>query len=515
MTNSTRTLSRAALLAVVIAAPMFAQASLASLIQSGSRKAALERIRAGANVNEAQPDGTRPIHWAVFRVDYEVVAALIAKKAAVDVANEFGSTPLAEAAKLGDARLVKMLLDAGAKPNAGNADGETAFMLAIKTGELAVVEAMLAAGADVNAVETFHHQTPLMYAATAPKNGPEITKLLLAKDANVKVRSTYIDWPSQITSEPRAQYRPTGGLTALLYAVRAGCYGCVDAILKAGADVNLPTPEGVSPLMIAIDNEHDDIAKLLLDSGANPHTWDWWGRTALYIAVERRAVAFEASRGGRGGRAGAQAPATPGGMLLINALLELGVNPSPELNQHRPSRGGNSGRFSESQLSTGATPLFRAAQANDIDAMRALLVKGANANVNAMGFTPFLIAAGVGPGGRGAGPGNPAPNTAVMDLMLEKGANINAQVTGTKTYSMRVSRAPSNNEGQSALHAAVLGGRTEMVKYLLSKGIDTELRDANGKKAVDLIGGGPAPAGRGAAAANASAAAAEIRNLLR
>ena len=55
--------------------------SLATLIQKGDRKAALERIRAGADVNEAQPDGTRPIHWAVFKVDYELLDALIAKQA--------------------------------------------------------------------------------------------------------------------------------------------------------------------------------------------------------------------------------------------------------------------------------------------------------------------------------------------------------------------------------------------------------------------------------------------------
>ena len=50
---------------------------------------------------QAQPDGTRPIHWAVYKVDYDLLTALIAKKAKVDVANEFGSTPLGEAAKLG------------------------------------------------------------------------------------------------------------------------------------------------------------------------------------------------------------------------------------------------------------------------------------------------------------------------------------------------------------------------------------------------------------------------------
>ena len=42
--------------------------NLATLIETGNRKAALERIRTGADVNEAQPDGTRPIHWAIQRL---------------------------------------------------------------------------------------------------------------------------------------------------------------------------------------------------------------------------------------------------------------------------------------------------------------------------------------------------------------------------------------------------------------------------------------------------------------
>ena len=106
-------------------------------------------------MNEAQPDGTRPIHWAVYRVDYELIDALIAKKAKVDVTNEFGSTPLAEAVKLADARMVKMLLDAGAGVEGANQDGQTALMLAIKTGELPIVEMLVKAGANVNTVEKF------------------------------------------------------------------------------------------------------------------------------------------------------------------------------------------------------------------------------------------------------------------------------------------------------------------------------------------------------------------------
>ena len=236
-------------------------------------------------MNAAQPDGTRPIHWAVYRVDYELLDALIAKKAKVDVANEFGSTPLAEAAKLADARMVKTLLDAGARPDTPNQDGETALMLAIKTGELPVVEMLIKAGANVNAKETFHNQTALMWAAAAPKNGGAMVKLLLSKDADVRPRALYSDWESQITSEPRAQYRPVGGLTALLYAARGGCYECVEALIGAGADVNIPTPEGVTPLMIALDNDHNDVAKLLLDRGANPESL---GLVGTHPALHRR-----------------------------------------------------------------------------------------------------------------------------------------------------------------------------------------------------------------------------------
>ena len=129
-------------------------------------------------------------------------------------------------------RMVKMLLDAGAGPESANQDGETALMVAIKTGELPVVDMLVKAGANVNVIEKFHNQTPLMYAADAPKNAGEIVKLLLSKDASVKPRALYSDWPSQITSEPRAQYRPVGGLTALLYAARSGCYECVEAIAR-------------------------------------------------------------------------------------------------------------------------------------------------------------------------------------------------------------------------------------------------------------------------------------------
>ena len=196
---------------------------------------------------------------------------------------------------------------------------------------------------------------------------------------------------------------------------------------------------------------------------------------------------------------------------MIHALLAAGVDLNPQLNMHRPSRGGNSGRFVEEFYNTGCTPLLRATIAGDVEVVRSLLDKGADPNISGMGLTPFLIAAGVGTGGRGTGlasstsTGGP-PNTAIMDLLLEHGADVNAQVTGTQTYSLRISRAPSSTEGMTALHVAAQKGRADEVRYLLAKGAKTDLLDSNGRKPIDLAGTGATSSGAAAPAPPAGAA---------
>lgn len=442
------------------ALPQAKPGQLATAIQEGKRAAALEMIRAGADVNEAQPDGTRPIHWAVYRVDYDLMDALIAKKAKVDVTNEFGSTPLAEATKQGDARMVKTLLAAGSGTEGANADGQTALMIAIKNGDLPIFNMLIDAGAKVNVVEKVQDQTPLMWAAAANRNAAEMVKVLIAKDANVNARAKFNDWPGQITSEPRAQYHTYGGLTPLLYAARGGCYACVEALVSSGANVNTPNNEGMTPLMIALDNSHNGVAKFFLDKGANPHVWDIYGRTALYVAVDHApgaaAAGGGAGAGGGGGRGGAGGGAGRGGAggpgaapipAVPGAAAPAGAPAGPGGGQAAAGRGGapgGGGRGGGGGFGGGggaaAAPVDSGPQVSSMEIINLLLAAGVSPNSELNARRPEA-----GSGGRFADPLLSSGTTPLLlalvgnkpdvaKVLLDKGANPNIYGMGISPW---------------------------------------------------------------------------------
>jgi ankyrin repeat protein len=475
-----------AALGIGIAASELSASELADLVQLGERRQALALIDDGADVNEAQGDGTTPLHWAVYHVDTELVALLLGLGASPDAINSYGASPLGEAVKVAELPIVEMLLEAGADPQAPNADGQTVLMLATRSGSTDIARRLIEHGADVNAREAWRGQSALMWAADA--RFPEIVDLLLEHGAEVEFRAQSFDWPSQITSEPRAQYRPVGGLTPLLYAARAGCTECTRSILAAGADIDRPTPEGMTPLIIALDNGAFDTAKLLLEQGANPHLWDWYGRTALYVAVD-------VANAGRGARTagGADDDRAVTGIEIIEILLAAGVDPNPQLNMHRPGRGGNIGRFTDELLTTGCTPLLRAALAQDVATMRLLLEYGALVDLpNVMGVTPLMAAVGLGGGGRGAfgaAFGGEARAIEIADLLLAAGADINARIVGRYDLTATVGRTPNamtDREGHTALFAAISRGWGRVVLHLIANGAEVDIIDARGNSAVDV-----------------------------
>jgi uncharacterized protein len=462
--------------------------TLPGLIQAGNRDAALKMIAAGADVNTAQGDGTTPLHWAVYKVDTDLARALLARGAKPDVMNKYGSSPLAEAVKVGNARLVEMLLDAGSNAEVPNQEGQTALMLAARAGSLDVAKLLVRRGANVNAKEKWRGQTALMWAVDA--RSAELTRFLIDNKADVNARALATDWPSQLTGEPRNQYRPTGGLTPLLYAARSGCTECVQALLDAGANPNLPNPDGVTPLMVAIDNFAYDTAKLLFERGANPHLWDWWGRNALYTAIDMNTYSLDAYTE----RTGPPIVTTKTTALeLARLFLRAGVNPNTQLNMHRPGRGGNSGRYADEIMITGATPMLRAALSQDSEAIKLLLEYGGRADVpNVMGVTPLMAAAGLGISRPGPRFNPSAPNAqdrsiATLEILLGVGADINARITDVTSRTARWGRGTlvSERGGQSALFGAVQWAWPRVVQYLIDHGANVSIKDDRGVAPLD------------------------------
>jgi uncharacterized protein len=482
--------------------------TLGDLVRAGNRDSVLAAITSpDVDVNERAPDGSTALMWATFNVDHELVRALLKAGAKADVANRYGASALGEAVKVDDLQLVRLLLDAGADVNSPNEDGQTALMLAVSNGSLPVAKLLVERGADVNSVESFRDQDALMWAAGG--NQPDLVDLLLARGAkNVDRRAKHDDWPRQLTSEPRAQFatRQTGGLTALLYATRSGCLRCVQSLVKAGADVNRPNPDGLTPLINALDNRRWDIAMLLLDKGANPHTWDMSGRTPLYVAVDMHSFRGDGLFGGRAadspsGAAQANPPVLTA-MDVVRRLLAMGVDTNHQLNRKRPYSA-RRGRFAEYDLRGGVGPLFVAAIRHDHEAMEALLGHGAEVDLpNVFGMTPLMVAAGMSGVTRSNGGGTPLPGDIqalairTIDLLIGAGADINARVTDSRTHTATLSSyiQGRDQEGRTALLAAAETGRDRVVKRLLEHGADPTVRDAAGRTALDYARTPPPPA---------------------
>jgi ankyrin repeat protein len=463
-------------------------AALIETIRGADAASAMAMIDRGVDANAAQGDGTTALHWAVYRNDTTLAKALLAHGARADARNNFGVTPLTEAVKVANLELVRALLKAGADTESTNHDDQTALMVAARVGSTPVVDELLRHGAKVNAREKWRGQTALMWAAAGDQ--PEVVELLIRRGADVHARAVINDWGSQVTSEPRAQYRPTGGMTALLYASRTGCQRCVVAMLKAKAGIDVPTPDGITPLMVALDNQHFALARHLLERGANPNLADWWGRTALYIATDAHTIT---SRTGPVGDDEDRASA----LDLMRRLLDAGVDPNPQLNFHRPGRGGNSGRFTDDLLTVGATPLLRAALSFDDEAIRLLLERGALVDLpNGMGVTPLMAAAGFGTSirdirGSHTAPDAEARSIATMKILIAAGADVNARATDTSGRTARIARpsAVTDRQGQTAIYGAINWGWVSVVRFLLDNGARLDIADAKGKTPLDAIRG--------------------------
>jgi ankyrin len=458
------------LVAALVAAPVGAAAPAAPLVdavKSGDRTAALALIEQRADVNAPEADGTTALHWAVHHNDLDLATRLIRAGATVNARNDYGATPMSEAAVAADAAMIEQLLAAGADVESPNGDGQTALMVVARTSRVDAARALLRRGANVNAVEQWRGQTALMWAAA--RSQPEMVRLLVEAGGNVNARSKVNNWQRQVTAEPRAIYRPAGGLTPLLYAAREGCLDCARHLIDGGANLNLADPEEVSPLLLSILNGHFDLAAFLIQKGANPGKWDWYGRTPLYAAVDLNTLP-------RGGRPDQPSLDETTSLQIVEQLLLAGANPNPQLKLAPPFRNIGNDRGLDGLLTIGTTPLLRAAKALDAPAIKLLLDKGADLTLaNTRGITPVMAAAGLGSvdaDTRGIYTTEDVQQRSIasLTLLLDAGADINAR---------------DRLRGLSPLHEAARWGWNDVVRFLVSRGADLQAKDPKGMTPVD------------------------------
>ena len=121
-----------------------------------------------------------------------------------------------------------------------------------------------------------------------------------------------------------------GGLTPLLFAARQGNAASVEALLKAGADVNeVSGGDHTSPLLMAAINGHFDIARALLEKGADPKLASDAGATALYAAINMQWAAKSLYP-----QPTAQYQQKTGYLELMELLLKAGADVNARLNKH-------------------------------------------------------------------------------------------------------------------------------------------------------------------------------------
>lgn len=479
-------------------------------IASGQANGAIVRmlLQAGADVNATTTNSlATALHLAAQAVGgTESVKALLEYGADVNAREgAAGQTPLMFAAAENRVESVELLLGAGADPSISTivvdvlqevfADRQASRFLREELSAYVNNDTAMDASAVDEVQAAIKAQREFLQSGEASRNfNPE---------ALITLRPDYPEGPDL----PRPPYRETlvgvtGGMTALLHAAREGHSEAAMALLTGGADVNqVSGGDETSPLLIATLNGQFDVAMLLIEHGADPNlVAKTDGAGPLFATLQTQWAPksnFPQPR--------AQDLQKTEYMEVVNALLEAGADPDERLNTHLWYF-----EYGLTKIGTdlkGATPFWRAAYAQDVEAMKLLTSYGADPTIptawpdpgmrerrqqdgrqqedsglpyiptNAFNAYPIHVAAGGGFTGLGSFSVRSVPGSfipAVKYLVEELGQDVNTL----------------DSWGFTPMHYAASRGDNELISYLVSKGGDVSVITRLGQSTADMARGG-------------------------
>jgi ankyrin repeat protein len=310
------------------------QTALMIIARTPNVAAAKVLVEAGADVNVREKwRGQTALMWAAAQNQSGMVDFLIAQGADVDaqsLPNNWerqvsaeprmkilppgGMTPLLYATREGCTACVASLIKAGANINKADPEGVTPLVMAGLNARWDSMKLLLEAGANPDKWDIYG-RNPLYTVvdySTLPHGGRadrlssdlttpiEVAELILARGGNVNLQLKLFPPYRALGPDRGADGLLRTGVTSLFRAARGGDIPMMELLIKHGALIELPSEDGITPLIVAagfrqaaIDtrgrfrNEAQSLAsvRLLLDAGADPNLPENNGQTAIFGAA--------------------------------------------------------------------------------------------------------------------------------------------------------------------------------------------------------------------------------------